>query len=122
MKLSVPITIADELSDDIIASTAMLDLASGAIHRVEYDDYDAALKGLPCERKDYEFTCGTLSNNGKDVEFGIVVNKTTGQYSVTAEELTEIKQRAAALFSGVPQVQAASDAVNKKASKIAKRS
>jgi hypothetical protein len=42
-----------------------------------------------------------LSHNGKDVEFRIDVNKTTGQYSVSATELLEIKLRAAALFAGM---------------------
>jgi hypothetical protein len=41
-----------------------------------------------------------LSHQGKDVEFTIQVNKTTGQYSVSAGELLEIKTRAAALFLG----------------------
>ena len=43
-----------------------------------------------------------LSNNGKDVEFTVQVNQTTGQYTVSATELQEIKMRAAALFSGIP--------------------
>ena len=101
MDLKVPITITDELSDEIINSTASLNLASGEIHRVEYRDYDADTHGLPWEREDYEFSSGTLSNNGRDVEFRVDVNRTTGQYSVSASELLEIKVRAAALFAGV---------------------
>ena len=42
-----------------------------------------------------------LSHDGKDVEFRVDVNKTTGQYSVSATELLEIKLRAAALFAGM---------------------
>jgi hypothetical protein len=99
--LKVPITITDELSDEVITATALLNLASGEIHRVEYQDYDAEALGFPWESDEYEFTSGTLSNNGKDVEFGVTVNKTTGQYSVSASELLEIKVRAAALFAGV---------------------
>jgi hypothetical protein len=99
--LKVPIAITDELSEEVIASTGMLNLASGEIERVEYQDYDFALRGLPFESEDYEFTSGTLSNNGKDVEFRIDVNTVTGQYSVSASELLEIKVRAAALFAGV---------------------
>jgi hypothetical protein len=99
--LKVPITITDELSEDVIHATGLLDLASGEIHRVEYKDYDVGSQGLPVESEDYEFTSGILSNNGKDVEFGINVNKTTGQYSVTPSELLEIKVRAAALFAGL---------------------
>ena len=99
--LRVPITISDELSDEVITATGALDLASGEIFRVEYDDYDLEGRGPPWENDEYEFSCGTLSNNGKDVEFRIDVNKTTGQYSVSANELLEIKTRAAALFAGV---------------------
>ena len=97
----MPIAIADELTDDIVQSTGLLDLASGEIQRVEYKDHDPALLGLPWDSNDYEFTCGVLSHKGKDVEFRIDVNKVTGQYSVSASELLEIKVRAAALFAGV---------------------
>jgi hypothetical protein len=99
--LKVPITITDELSDEVISGTALLNLASGEIHRVEYQDYDVDVRGLPWESEDYEFTSGMLSNAGKDVEFGVQVNRTSGQYSVSANELLEIKVRAAALFAGV---------------------
>lgn len=101
MDLKVPIVITDELSDDIVMSTGLLDLASGEIVRVEYTDYDLSGRGLPWESDDYEFTSGVLSNAGKDVEFRVDVNKVTGQYSVSATELLEIKVRAAALFAGV---------------------
>ncbi|MCY7314525.1 MAG: hypothetical protein LH480_02600 [Rubrivivax sp.] len=101
MDLKVPITLTDELSDEVITASALLNLASGEIERVEYQDYDTGTAGYPWENDDYEFTSGVLSNAGKDVEFGVQVNKTTGQYSVTANELLEIKVRAAALFAGV---------------------
>lgn len=101
MDLKVKIAISDEQSDAIIASTGLLDLASGDIDRIEYEDYDLAGRGLPWDSADYEFTSGTLSHSGKDVEFRIDVNKTTGQYSVSATELLEIKLRAAALFAGM---------------------
>jgi hypothetical protein len=99
--LKVKIAITDEQTDDIVASTGLLDLASGEISRIEYLDYDVAERGLPWDSSDYEFTSGTLSHDGKDVEFRIDVNKTTGQYSVSASELLEIKLRAAALFAGL---------------------
>ena len=99
--LKVKIAITDEQSDEIVASTGMLDLASGEIGRIEYQDWDVAARGLPWDNADYEFTSGMLSHNGKDVEFRIDVNKTTGQYSVSATELLEIKLRAAALFAGM---------------------
>jgi hypothetical protein len=99
--LKVPIAISDELTDEVIAATGLLDLASGEIRRVEYIDYDAEAEGPPWEADDYEFSCGTLSHQGKDVEFRVDVNKVTGQYSVSATELLEIKMRAAALFAGI---------------------
>lgn len=102
MDLKLPITITDELSDEVITSTGMLDLASGEIRSVEYDDYDASIQGLPAEREDYEFTSGALSNGKKEVEFGIQVNLATGQYSVTPNELLELKGRAAKLFTLPP--------------------
>jgi hypothetical protein len=99
--LKVPITITDELSEEVITATALLNLASGEIHRVEYQDYDTDTLGYPWESEDYEFTSGMLSNNGKDVEFSVQVNRTTGSYAVSASELLEIKLKAAALFAGV---------------------
>jgi hypothetical protein len=101
MDLKVPITITDELTEEVITAKGWLNLASGEIGRVEYQDYDPDVRGLPFESEDYEFTSGTLSNDGKDVEFRVDLNKTTGQYSVSATELLEIKVRAAALFAGV---------------------
>ena len=101
MDLKVPIAITDELTEEVITSTGMLDLASGEIHRIEYTDWDVAERGHPWEGEDYEFTSGVLSNNGKDVEFKVDVNQITGQYSVSATELLEIKVRAAQLFAGM---------------------
>jgi hypothetical protein len=103
--LKVPVTISDELFDDVVTSKALLNLASGEISQVEYQNYDFNAKGLPWEHEDYDFSCGMLSNNGKDVEFTVQVNQTTGQYTVSATELQEIKMRAAALFSGIPSAE-----------------
>jgi hypothetical protein len=102
LDLKLPISITDELSDDVIMSTGMLDLASGEIRSVQYQDYDLDTQGLPAEREDYEFTSGALSNGKKEVEFGIQVNLATGQYSVTPNELLELKGRAAKLFTLAP--------------------
>ena len=44
--LKVPITITDELSDEVVVATGLLNLASGEIHRVEYRDYDVQARGL----------------------------------------------------------------------------
>jgi hypothetical protein len=101
MDLKVPIVITDELTEEVITASGALNLASGEIDRIDYGDYEVGVRGLPWESDDYEFTSGTLSNNGKDVEFKVEVNRTTGQYSVSASELLEIKVRAAALFAGV---------------------
>ncbi len=101
MDLKVPITITDELTEEVITATALLNLASGEIGRIEYEDWDIDTQGQPFESEDYEFTSGTLSNAGKDVEFRVDVNRVSGQYSVSASELLEIKVRAAALFAGV---------------------
>ena len=103
MDLKVPIKIVEEFSeDDEVHATGLLDMASGDISRVEYEDYDEDAEGLPCDREDYEFSVGILSNRGKEVEFRVDVNKTTGQYSVSVNELLEIKNRAAALFAAGP--------------------
>jgi hypothetical protein len=102
LDLKLPITITDELTDEVIKSTGMLDLASGEIRSVQYEDYNAETQGLPAEREDYEFTSGALSNGKKEVEFGIQVNLATGQYSVTPNELLELKGRAAKLFTLAP--------------------
>lgn len=101
MELQVPIVIFDELSEEVIESSGQLDLASGEIRRLEYKDHDVGLNGLPADQEDYEFTCGVLSNNGKDVEFRVEVNVLTGKYSVSPSELLEIKVRAAKLFAGL---------------------
>ena len=101
MDLKLPIKIHSELSDEIIVSTGLLDLASGEIGRIEYEDYDPKVEGQPMEREDYEFTSGLLSHAGKDVEFSIHVDRTTGRHSVSADELLEIKVKAAKLFAGI---------------------
>lgn len=102
MDLKLPITIVDELSDDEVRATGVLDLASGDIYDVKYEDYDPATEGMPAEREDYEFSCGVLAKGGREVEFRIEVNVVTGRYSVTPSELLELKGRAAKLFSAPP--------------------
>ena len=102
MDLKLPIKIFDELSDSVIESTGMLDLASGEIRQVEYIDYDKAALGLPAEDETYEFTSGLLTNGTKDVEFRVEVDILAGSYSVTPSELLELKGRAAKLFTAPP--------------------
>jgi len=102
MDLKLPITIFDELSDAVIKSTGVLDLASGDILDVRRERKPGEPEGLPAEQEDYEFTSGVLSNGKKDVEFRVEVNVLTGAYSVTPSELLELKGRAAKLFSAPP--------------------
>ncbi|NRF65412.1 hypothetical protein HLB44_00295 [Aquincola sp. S2] len=101
MHLKVPIALVDELDEEIVHSTASLDLASGEIYDVVYDNYDLKARGIPAALPDYAFTSGVLSHGGKDVEFGVRVDLFSGRYSVTANELLDIKVRAAKLFAGI---------------------
>ncbi len=102
MDLKLPIKIFDELSESVIESSGMLDLASGEIRAVQYQDYDRDAQGLPAEDATYEFTSGLLSNGTKDVEFRVEVDVMSGHYSVTPSELLELKGRAAKLFTAAP--------------------
>ena len=101
MNLRVPIDIADELDEEIIHSKGMLDLASGEIYDVTYVDYDVKVEGLPAAAEDYAFTSGKLSHGNKDVEFSVHVDPFSGRYSLTANELLDVKVRAAKLFAGI---------------------
>lgn len=102
MDLKLPIVIMDELTEEVIRASGVLDLASGDIYEVKHVDYDVEDQGLPAEREDYEFSCGILSNGSKEVEFRVEVNAVTGRYSVTPSELLELKGRAAKLFTAPP--------------------
>ena len=101
VNLKVTITILDELAETVIRSTGSLDLASGEIFDVRYDDDRPGAMGMPAADEQYEFTSGVLSNEGKDVEFRIDVNVMRGQYFVNPTELLELKVRAAKLFAGI---------------------
>jgi hypothetical protein len=101
--LKLPITIVDELSESVIESTGILDLASGEIRDVKLSpDNDPPYDGFPAEDEDYEFTSGLLTNGKKDVEFRVEVDIVGRKYSVTPSELLELKGRAARLFSAAP--------------------
>ena len=102
MDLKLPIVIHDELTESVIRSTGLLDLASGEIRNVVHEGYDKAALGLPAEDESYEFTSGTLSNGTKEVEFRVEVDIMSGTYSVTPSELLELKGRAAKLFTAPP--------------------
>ena len=107
MDLKLPITLHDELEDEVLVSTGVLDMASGDIFDVKRQMKPGEPEGLPAEREDYEFTCGILSNGKADVEFRVEVNVITGTYSVTPSELLELKGRAAKLFTAPPPSAAA---------------
>jgi hypothetical protein len=102
MDLKLPIQITDELSDGEVISRGELDLASGEIRNVRYEDYDTATQGIPAARKDYEFSVGTLRSGTREVEFRVEANALNGSYCLTASELLELKGRAAKLFSQRP--------------------
>ena len=102
MDLKLPITIVDELSEHEVRSEGELDLASGEIRNVRYLDPHAVAPGFPAARDDYEFTMGILRNGAREVEFRIEVDVLRGRYSVTPNELLELKVRAAKLFSQRP--------------------
>jgi hypothetical protein len=97
--LKLPIAIFDELTESIVKSTGTLDLASGEIRNIQYEDHDTGLHGLPAEDESYEFTSGMLTNGEREVEFRVEVDVLTGRYSVTPSELLELKGRAAKLFT-----------------------
>ncbi|MBL8328555.1 MAG: hypothetical protein JNJ71_06860 [Rubrivivax sp.] len=102
MDLKLPITLHDELEDQILASSGLLDMASGDITDVKPIDHDPAVDGFPAERQDYDFTCGTLARGGRELEFRVEVDVVAQRYSVTPSELLELKGRAAKLFSQPP--------------------
>jgi hypothetical protein len=114
MELKVPIKITVEHADEVIEGRGQLDLASGEILRVEYDDWDITQRGEPWDSADYEFTSGMLSHQGKDVEFSVTVNRTSGQFSVNANELLEIKLKAAQLFAGMSGADVLANATGRK--------
>ena len=67
MDLKLPITLVDELADDEVRARGELDMASGEIRHVEYEDYDVDTEGVPAARKDYEFTVGMLASGNREV-------------------------------------------------------
>ncbi len=103
MDLKLPIQITDELSDDEVIAHGELDLASGEIRHVRYEDYDVETQGIPASREDYEFSVGTLRSGTREVEFRIEADAVSGRYSITASELLELKGRAAKLFTQAPR-------------------
>ena len=121
MDLKLPITSHDELDDEVIESTGLLDLASGEIRDVKYRDFDPEVDGFPAESEDYDFTCGILSNGTKDVEFRIEVDVVGRKYSITPSELLELKGRAAKLFTAPPGGHPPPEAARKTPAKRARK-
>lgn len=103
MDLKLPITIIDELTEEEIRSQGELDLASGEIRKVQYENPAEVAQGAPATRPDYESTSGILSNGKREVEFRIEADAASGGYSVTPSELLELKGRAARLFTQAPE-------------------
>lgn len=103
MDLKLPITIIDELSEGEVRAQGELDLASGEIRNVRYEDYDVDKQGVPAAQEDYEFSVGILRNGAREVEFRIEADALGGRYSVTPSELLELKGRAARLFTQAPR-------------------
>ena len=77
MNLKVPIKILDELAETVIRSTGSLDLASGEIFDVRYEVDRPGPMGLLAVDEQYEFTCGVLTNDGKDVSGRVVIRPPT---------------------------------------------
>lgn len=102
MDLQLPISLTDELDDDEVQAHGELDMASGEIRNVRYEDYDLETEGLPAARPDYAFTVGRLAKGDREVEFKVDVDRASGRYSVSASELLELKTRAAKLFTQRP--------------------
>jgi hypothetical protein len=102
MDLKLPITIIDELSEGEVRAKGELDLASGEIRNVRYEDYDLEKLGVPAANADYECSIGMLHSGARVVEFRVEADAMSGCYSLTATELLELKGRAAKLFSQAP--------------------
>jgi hypothetical protein len=102
MDLKLPITIVDEMSESEVRASGELDLASGEIRSVRYEDYDLAVQGVPAQKPDYEFSVGILRSGAREIEFRVEVDALGGRYFVTPTELLELKGRAAKLFSQPP--------------------
>lgn len=102
MNLKLPIAIVVELSEHEVRAEGELDLASGEIGNVRYEDPEIAAQGFPAARDDYEFTVGILRSGDREVEFRIEVDVMRAGFSVAPTELLELKGRAAKLFSQPP--------------------
>lgn len=102
MDKKIPIILQDELEDEVITSHAFMNLASGEISDIKYENYNVKTEGLPAKNSQYTYTCGTMRFQDKEVEFVIEVDTSTGEYSVNTDELQELKEKAAELLSPQP--------------------
>lgn len=96
--MKIPVSISDELTDNVIQSEGLLDLDSGEVTSIKYINYDVKKEGIPALKKDYEFTCAILKKDDKELEFTLSVED--GVYSVSADELEEVKEKSIKLFAG----------------------
>jgi hypothetical protein len=99
MDTQIPITLSDELLEEVIISNAKLNLASGEITAVEYINYDVKKNGLPANHPDYTYTSGIMKMQNKEIEFAVEVNSSNSEYSLNPDELEEMKEKATALIS-----------------------
>lgn len=95
--MRIPIFISDELTDNIIESEGLLDLDSGEVTHIKYLNYNVEKDGVPALKKDYEFTSGILRKDEKELEFALSVKN--GSYSVSPDELEELKEKSIKLFT-----------------------
>lgn len=95
--MKIPVSIYDELTNKIIESEGLLDLDSGEVTHIKYLDYNVSKEGFPSVKKNYEFTCGILRKENKEMEFTLTVDK--GDYCVSADELEELKTKSIKLFT-----------------------
>lgn len=95
--MRIPVSIYDELSNDVIESEGLLNLDSGEITNIKYLDYDISKEGLPFKKKDYEFTSGILRKDNKEMEFTLSIEN--GNYCVNTDELVELKEKSIKLFT-----------------------
>lgn len=103
MDILIPIIIQDEFLDNDIISHAKMNLASGEITDIIYEDYDFKKKALPALHTDYICTSAVMTipqgNEKREIDFAVEVDTQTGEYSVNPTELEEIKEKAAHLIA-----------------------
>lgn len=87
------IKLFDELSETIVNSEANLNLKTGLISNVVYQNpfeyYNDMKNDRPFQEQTYEFTAGQLSVKGKNIDFNV---DTTTDYVVQEKELQKLQK------------------------------